>query len=138
VNFSESSATVNWAAAAASLALVAVYVVAAVLAGRRFGTPGLWAVWFAGIVAGSSLPFLMHGESFAHFDRAAMLFHTAILAVPLGISAWVINRTLRRPRPAGIPAQLALGALSLVLSFVAVAIVAFAVMDYTVSRRYPL
>lgn len=128
MNFSVSSATVDWGAAAASFALFAVYVAAAVVAGRRFGTPGLWAVWFAGIVAGSSLPFMMHRESIAHFDRAAMLFHTAVLAVPMGISAWVINRTLRRPRPVGIPAQLALGALAFVLAFLVMVVVVFIVL----------
>lgn len=128
MSFSVSSVTVDWSAAAASLALAAVYVLVAVVAGRRFGTPGLWAVWFVGIVAGSSLPFLMHGESFAHFDRAGMLFHTAMLAAPLGISAWVINRTLRRPRPAGITAQLALGALAFILAFLGMAVVAVIVM----------
>jgi hypothetical protein len=74
------------------------------------------------------LPFLVQGESIAHAEPVAMLVHTAIIAAPMGISARVIARTLRRPRTVGIPAQLALAALSLVLSFVAVAIVAFAVI----------
>jgi hypothetical protein len=94
VNFSVSSVTVDWTALVVSLGLLVVYVAAAVAAARRFGTPGLWAVWFGGIVAGSSFPFLVHGESIAHFDRASMFLHTAALALPMGISAWLI-----RPHP---------------------------------------
>ena len=127
MNFSVSSITVDWTAAAVSLGLLVVYVAAAVAAGRRFGTPGLWAVWFVGIVAGSSFPYLVHGESIAHLDRASMFLHTAALAVPMGVSAGVIDRTLSRPRPVSIPAQLALGALAFVLAFLAMVVVIFIV-----------
>jgi hypothetical protein len=128
VNFSVSSVTVDWTAAAASLALLAGYVVAAVVAGRRFGVRGLWAVWIAGIVAGGLFPFLLHGESVAHFDPASMLYHAVMLAVALGISAWVIARTLRRPRPAGIPVQIALGALAFILALLVMIVVSFIVI----------
>jgi hypothetical protein len=100
-----------------ALVLVAVYVAAAVGVGRRFGVRGLWAVWIGGIVVGTLFPFVVHGESIAHFEHASLIHHTAVLAVPMGISAWVIARTLRRPRPAGVPVQLALGALAFILSF---------------------
>jgi hypothetical protein len=99
-----------------------------VAAGRRFGTPGLWAVWFAGVVAGSSFPFLVHGESIAHFDPMSMFLHTASVAVPMGISAWVIGRTLSRPRPVGVPAQLALGALAFIPAFLGMVVVSFIVI----------
>jgi len=128
VNFSVSSVTVDWTALAVSLGLLAVYVAAAVAAGRRFGTPGLWAVWFAGIVAGSSFPYLVHGESIAHFDGAWMFLHTAALGVPMGISAGVIDRTLSRPRPASIPVQLALGAVAFILAFLVMLVVVFVVI----------
>lgn len=116
MNFSVSSVTVDRPAAAASLVFLAVYLVAAVVAGRRFGVPGLWAVWIAGIVAGNLVPFLTHGGSSAHPDLTSMIHHTVVLAVSTGISAWVIARTLRRPRPVSILVQLARGALALLLT----------------------
>jgi hypothetical protein len=128
VNFSVSSVWVDWSAAAVTLGLLAVYLAAAVAAGRRFGTPGLWAVWFAGIVAGSLFPFLVHGATIAHFDSTTIFFHAAALAVPMGISAWVIHRTLSRPRPVGVAAQLALGALSFILALLVMAVVIFIVI----------
>jgi len=57
-----------------------------------------------------------------------MLFHTAVLAVPLGISAWVIARTLRRPRPVGVPTQVALGTLAFIPALLLTAAVVFIVM----------
>ncbi len=127
MNFSVASVTVDWTLFAVFVGLSVVYVVATVAAARRFGTPGLWAVWFAGIVAGSSFPFLVHGESIAHFDRWSMFVETAALAVPMGISAWLIDRTLSRPRPVGIAAQLALGAVSFILTFLVMVLVIFIV-----------
>ena len=121
-----------------ALLVFAAYVVAAVFVGRRFGARGLWAVWFAGIVAGTLLPALAHGESIALFDLLSMIHHTAFLAVPMAVSAWVIARTLRRRRPVAIPVQLALGVLAFILTFLVMAVIAFTVSDYIVSRRYPL
>ncbi len=80
------------------------------------------------IVVGSLFPFLIHGESIAHFEHASMVHHTLFLAVPMGISAWVIARTLRRPRPLGILVQIALGALAFILAFLVVAVVVYALV----------
>ncbi len=128
MNFSVSSVVVDWSPAAASLVLVLVYVVVAVAAGRRFGTPALWPVWFAGIVAGSSFPFL----GARRVDRA---LRPRVDAPPHrrpggadGISAWVIDRTLSGPRPVGIPVQLALGALAFVVAFLVMVVMIFIVI----------
>jgi len=89
-------------------------------------------------VAGTLFPALAHGESIALFDLLSMMHHTALLAVPMAVSAWVIARTLRRARPVGIPVQIALGVLAFILTFLVTAVVAFAVIDYMASRRYSL
>jgi hypothetical protein len=77
------------------------------------------------MVVGTLFPFVVHREAIAHFEHASLIHHTAILAVPMGISAWAIARTLRRPRPAGVPVQLALGALAFILSFVVMLVAVF-------------
>lgn len=128
MHFSVASVDVDWTVVAISLVLLVVYVLGTVVAGRRFGIPGLLAAWIVVVVATTLLPLVIHGAQFAHLDGVAMVLHTAVVAVPMGVSAWVIASTLRRPRPAGVPVQLALGTLAFVLSFVVVAAAVFVVL----------
>ncbi|HEX8675333.1 MAG TPA: hypothetical protein VF710_25785 [Longimicrobium sp.] len=128
MQFSIASVDVDWPVVALSLVLLVVYVLIAVVAGRRFGIPGLWAAWIVVVVATSLFPLVIHGGEFSHLDPVVMVLHTAVVAVPMAISAWVIASTLRRPRPVGVPVQLALGTVSFVLSFVVVAAAVFVVL----------
>jgi hypothetical protein len=128
MHFSIASIDVDWPVAALSLVLLVVYVLLTVAAGRRFGVPGLWAAWIAVVVATTLFPMLIHGAPFAHLDAVMMVLHTAVVAVPMGISAWVIASTLRGPRPVGVPVQLALGTVSFVLAFLVVAAAVFVVL----------
>jgi hypothetical protein len=70
----------------------------------------------------------MYGEPLAHLAGVWVLFHGVVLGVPMGISAWVIASTFRRPRPAGVPLQVALGTLAFLLSFLGAAAVFLVVL----------
>ncbi|HEX8211361.1 MAG TPA: hypothetical protein VF584_14395 [Longimicrobium sp.] len=128
MHFSIASVDVDWSFVALSLVLLVVYVLLTVVAGRRFGLRGLWAAWIVAVVATSLFPLVIHGAHFAHLDAVTMVLHTAVVAVPMAISAWVIASTLRRPRPVGVPVQLALGTVSFVLAFLVVAAAVFVVL----------
>lgn len=128
MSFSVSSATVDWIAAAVYLVVVVLYAAAVAVAGRRFGARGPWGVWIVGLAAVSLFPVLRHGAPISHLDGLWMFFHTVVLGVPMGISAWVIASTFRRPRPAGVPVQVALGTLAFLLSFLGAVAVFFVML----------
>lgn len=128
MSFSVSSVTVDWLAAAVYFVIVMIYATAVAVAGRRFGLRGFVGVWIVGVMAVTLFPVLMHGAPIDHLDGAWMLFHSVALAVPMGISAWVIASTFRRPRPAGVPVQVALGTLAFLLSFLGAVAVVFVVL----------
>lgn len=121
MSFSVAEVWAGPAVIAAIIAFVAGYVAAAVLAARRFGARGLWGVWAAATLLAA---IAMGGGP---RDPTPFAVQFAALALPTGVCALVIARTLRRP---GVRkrVQLLLGGAAFVLALPLTALVLIALM----------
>lgn len=114
------------------LLMCIVYVAASVVLGRRFGARGLWGAWFAALgflvlTFTINMMRLPHGPTggYTLADALRNSFEMLpILGVPAAATALVLGWAQRRARPAGVPAQLALGMGAFILAL-PVAIVVF-------------
>ena len=95
----------------ALLVLAVGYVALAVFLGRRFGGRGLWGIWTAAIVL-AAVVFTPHHRNYTPPLTAKLteiLATMLVFAIPTGAAVLALGRTLRRPRPAEIPVQVAIG-----------------------------
>ena len=93
MNFSIGPVWIDPGGLPALIAFITGYLMAAVFAARRYGARGLWCAWAAATLVGG----ITAGEGLRNLDAAGFALDLAAMAIPTGVCALVIARTLRRP-----------------------------------------